>query len=211
MWNQIETYFVTLWSKILVTTFACAHTDFSLDVSEWICVMVFLPSAVNYSTTQMKMPWMTVWINCTTRLSPRGRSFLSHHHSMKSSIAGLVWCIQLTWSVQMSAECHTPAQMSVMRHQPCSIGSVAANVLLLFGCSKSFMLSSAGFTCVAFVSGALALWAPEYMVKSLRIQSAAVSETKYVTSSLTSNYSLLMNDFILQHCVLDISIGTAES
>jgi len=50
-------------------------------------------------------------------------------------------------------------------------------------CSKSFMLSSAGFTCVSFVSGALALWAPEYMIKSLRIQSSAVNETKYVRRS----------------------------
>ena len=48
--------------------------------------------------------------------------------------------------------------------------------------SKSFMLSSAGFTCVAFVSGALALWAPEYMIKALRIESksADVNKTKSV-------------------------------
>ena len=43
------------------------------------------------------------------------------------------------------------------------------------------MLSSAGVVCVAFVSGAMALWAPEYMIKSLRIQSADFSETKYKT------------------------------
>jgi len=35
--------------------------------------------------------------------------------------------------------------------------------------SKSFMLSSLGFTCVAFVAGALALWAPKYMSKSLMV------------------------------------------
>jgi len=49
------------------------------------------------------------------------------------------------------------------------------------------MLSSAGFTCVAFVSGALALWAPEYMIKSLRIQSETVDETRYVSHRLGSS------------------------
>lgn len=29
--------------------------------------------------------------------------------------------------------------------------------------SRSFMLSSAGFTCVAFVAGALAWWAPTFL------------------------------------------------
>jgi len=42
------------------------------------------------------------------------------------------------------------------------------------------MLSSAGVTCVAFVSGALAFWAPLYMIKALRVASATVDETKYV-------------------------------
>jgi len=31
------------------------------------------------------------------------------------------------------------------------------------------MLSTLGFTCVAFVAGALALWAPTYMSKSLLV------------------------------------------
>ena len=31
------------------------------------------------------------------------------------------------------------------------------------------MLSTLGFTCVAFVAGALALWAPKYMSKSLLV------------------------------------------
>jgi MFS family permease len=43
---------------------------------------------------------------------------------------------------------------------------------------KSFMLSSAGFTCVAFVTGALALWAPEYMIKSIKVQHAEANKTK---------------------------------
>jgi len=54
-------------------------------------------------------------------------------------------------------------------------------------CSKSFMLSSLGFTCVAFVSGALALWAPEYMIKSLHVESATVNEATYVTLSVINN------------------------
>lgn len=36
--------------------------------------------------------------------------------------------------------------------------------------NKSFMLSSAGFTCVSFVTGALALWAPLFMYKSILVQ-----------------------------------------
>ena len=36
--------------------------------------------------------------------------------------------------------------------------------------SKSFLLSTCGFTCVAFVTGALALWAPTFMVQAIRAQ-----------------------------------------
>jgi len=66
------------------------------------------------------------------------------------------------------------------------------------------MLSSAGFTCVAFVSGALALWAPEYMIKSLRIQTAAVDETTYVTQSyqlITTSISTQKVQIITVHFV----------
>ena len=35
---------------------------------------------------------------------------------------------------------------------------------------RSFMLSTAGFTCVAFVAGALALWAPTYVYYSIMVQ-----------------------------------------
>jgi len=45
-----------------------------------------------------------------------------------------------------------------------------ANTLCLRVCSKSFMLSSLAFTCVAFVAGALAFWAPLYMMKSMQYQ-----------------------------------------
>jgi MFS family permease len=47
--------------------------------------------------------------------------------------------------------------------------SFLSDVTYLVG-HKSFMLSSLGFTCVAFVAGALALWAPTYMNKSLLMQ-----------------------------------------
>lgn len=36
--------------------------------------------------------------------------------------------------------------------------------------NKSFMLSTLGFTCVAFVTGALALWAPLFMQRSISVQ-----------------------------------------
>ena len=45
--------------------------------------------------------------------------------------------------------------------------SLCMSVCLCF--SKSFMLSTLGFTCVAFVAGALALWAPKYMSMSLLV------------------------------------------
>lgn len=36
--------------------------------------------------------------------------------------------------------------------------------------NKSFMLSTIGFTCVAYVSGALAWWGPKYMHLGLKLQ-----------------------------------------
>ncbi|KAL3856420.1 hypothetical protein ACJMK2_011184 [Sinanodonta woodiana] len=39
--------------------------------------------------------------------------------------------------------------------------------------NKSFMFSTFGFTCVAFVTGALALWAPLFMQDSISIQGSA--------------------------------------
>ena len=42
---------------------------------------------------------------------------------------------------------------------------------------KSFMLSSAGFTCVAFIAGALALWTPTYMYYSIRQRPQPVDES----------------------------------
>lgn len=35
---------------------------------------------------------------------------------------------------------------------------------------RTFMLSTAGFTCVAFVAGALALWTPTYIYYSIQVQ-----------------------------------------
>lgn len=43
--------------------------------------------------------------------------------------------------------------------------------------NKSFMLSSFGFTCVAFTTGALALWAPIFMQDSITIQGQLTSES----------------------------------
>lgn len=36
--------------------------------------------------------------------------------------------------------------------------------------NKSFMLSTGGFTCVAFVAGALAFWAPKFIYCGLKMQ-----------------------------------------
>lgn len=36
--------------------------------------------------------------------------------------------------------------------------------------NRSFMLSTAGFTCVAFVAGALAWWGPKFIYLGLRMQ-----------------------------------------
>lgn len=36
--------------------------------------------------------------------------------------------------------------------------------------NKSFMLSTAGFTCVAFVAGALAWWAPKFIYLGFKMQ-----------------------------------------
>ncbi|XP_052063857.1 protein spinster homolog 1-like isoform X1 [Mytilus californianus] len=43
--------------------------------------------------------------------------------------------------------------------------------------NKSFMLSTFGFTCVAFVTGALALWAPLYMQRSISVQGGYQKES----------------------------------
>lgn len=36
--------------------------------------------------------------------------------------------------------------------------------------NRSFILSTAGFTCVAFVTGALGWWAPKFIYLGLRLQ-----------------------------------------
>lgn len=40
--------------------------------------------------------------------------------------------------------------------------------------NRSFLLSTAGFTCVAFVAGALAWWSPTYMYLGLKTQTNEV-------------------------------------
>ena len=42
--------------------------------------------------------------------------------------------------------------------------------------SKSFVFSTLGFTCVAFVAGALSLWAPSFMYNSMLVQANLESE-----------------------------------
>lgn len=44
--------------------------------------------------------------------------------------------------------------------------------------NKSFMLSTFGFTCVAFTTGALALWAPIFMLDSMTIQGHKTTQGK---------------------------------
>jgi hypothetical protein len=36
--------------------------------------------------------------------------------------------------------------------------------------NRSFMISTAGFTCVTFVAGALAWWGPKFIEKGLKLQ-----------------------------------------
>jgi len=55
---------------------------------------------------------------------------------------------------------------------------MSMNALFVFVCSKSFMLSAAAFTCVSFVTGALALWAPLYIYKSLLVQPVDASDAQ---------------------------------
>lgn len=45
--------------------------------------------------------------------------------------------------------------------------TIYINLLFL---SRSFMLSTAGFTCVAFVTGSLAWWGPQIMYSGLKMQ-----------------------------------------
>jgi protein-S-isoprenylcysteine O-methyltransferase Ste14 len=63
---------------------------------------------------------------------------------------------------------------------------VALNTIMtyLFFFSKSFVLSTLGFTCVAFVTGALALWAPLFMQRSINVQSRNVERLNYPFQSI---------------------------
>ena len=65
--------------------------------------------------------------------------------------------------------------------------SFSNNESSLCVCSKSFLLSTGGFTCVAFVAGALALWAPLFMEYAIVYQGGAESikdlESRFVVVS----------------------------
>ena len=65
--------------------------------------------------------------------------------------------------------------------------------------SKSFMLSTLGFTCVAFVAGALALWAPKYMSKSLMVKQVHSSDTSWVNCALISHSLCCTNQLLHLH------------
>jgi len=80
--------------------------------------------------------------------------------------------------------------------------------LILIACrclcehSKSFILSSLGFTSVAFVAGALAWWAPVYMFRSIVIDDLQASQSKYVTTLLLGWCFLIIHwiaYILLQH------------
>ncbi|XP_073995498.1 lysolipid transporter protein spinster isoform X2 [Rhodnius prolixus] len=55
--------------------------------------------------------------------------------------------------------------------------------------NKSFMLSTGGFTCVAFVTGALAWWGPRFIDYGLQIQAGTAN--KDVDSSTTMKFGIL--------------------
>lgn len=44
--------------------------------------------------------------------------------------------------------------------------------LIFFHYSRSFLLSTLGFTCVAFVAGALAWWGPQFLYLGVKLQSS---------------------------------------
>ncbi|KAJ8312868.1 hypothetical protein KUTeg_010241 [Tegillarca granosa] len=76
--------------------------------------------------------------------------------------------------------------------------SLKADLIWLFK-NKSFMLSTFGFTCVAFVTGALALWAPLFMLVLIFL-----GET-----CLCLNWSIVAD--ILLYTVIPTRRATAES
>ena len=55
-------------------------------------------------------------------------------------------------------------------HFSCIYLVISVNLITVCACSKSFLLSTGGFTCVAFVAGALALWAPLFMEYAIFVQ-----------------------------------------
>jgi hypothetical protein len=50
--------------------------------------------------------------------------------------------------------------------------------VIVFDFSKSFMLSTFGFTCVAFVTGALAWWGPKFIHQGLQLQQGSEKITQ---------------------------------
>lgn len=69
---------------------------------------------------------------------------------------------------------------------------------LIFYFSKSFMLSTAGFTCVSFVAGALAWWGPMFVYQGLKLQQGYenITQDEWVWSASVIHVVLLHLEFL---------------
>lgn len=68
--------------------------------------------------------------------------------------------------------------------------------------NKSFMLSTLGFTCVAFTTGALALWAPIFMLDSMLIQGYDVTQ---------ANVALIFGGITVAAGFIGVALGAESS
>ncbi|KAK7488244.1 hypothetical protein BaRGS_00020551 [Batillaria attramentaria] len=68
---------------------------------------------------------------------------------------------------------------------------------------KSFVLSSVGFTCVAFVTGALALWAPAFMADAIALKTGRSFNTE-----LESEVALIFGGITVASGFLGVALGT---
>lgn len=84
---------------------------------------------------------------------------------------GIVCCLLIMFVVKEPARGASEGGATIERT------SWSADLIYLCK-NKSFVLSSLGFTCVAFVAGALSLWAPKFMDYSIRVQGNLEDEAK---------------------------------
>lgn len=68
--------------------------------------------------------------------------------------------------------------------------------------NKSFMLSTLGFTCVAFTTGALALWAPIFMLDAFKIQGKSTTE---------GNVALIFGGITVAAGFIGVALGAESS